>query len=356
MYKNEEKLKNVARGAEIRKFKEIETARVLDMDKHGILPIGTDEMFVRVENSNTFYISNYGRGILVTDRAQLINGFTVGKKLIYQYPVWLNGEYKETERFAERLVVDTFYADTSMYKYIWHMGDDMDDNYYLNLVPVTKKEHAALRRYVQAGGFDTIDTVAEIIEETVNTPSVLDIGYWGMREVDVHHWTYIRWLNMLMRCYSDNFHDRQPNYVGCRVDERWHNYANFKAWVEENYYSVGDEPMELDKDILCKGNTVYSPENCIFVPQTINALFIGNKAARGDLPIGVDFTKGVYRARMGYSGKQIQIGSYATAEEAFEAYKVYKEKLIQEIANRYKNRIPDKLYDVLINRVVEIDD
>ena len=47
----------------VRKYKEIEPDRILDIEKYGILPIGTDEIFVLIENSNTHYVSNYGRCI-----------------------------------------------------------------------------------------------------------------------------------------------------------------------------------------------------------------------------------------------------------------------------------------------------
>ena len=45
--------------------------------------------------------------------------------------------------------------------------------------------------------------------------------------------------------------------------------------------------MCLDKDILIKGNKIYSQDTCIFVPKAINSLFTNRKRFRGEYPIGV---------------------------------------------------------------------
>ena len=45
--------------------------------------------------------------------------------------------------------------------------------------------------------------------------------------------------------------------------------------------------MAIDKDILYKGNKIYCPEKCIFVPFSINSLFTKRQNRRGDYPIGV---------------------------------------------------------------------
>ena len=54
--------------------------------------------------------------------------------------------------------------------------------------------------------------------------------------------------------------------------------------------------------------------------------------------------------------KQEFLGYYETQEKAFEIYKYYKERNIKQVADYYKGRIPDKLYDALYNYEVEIDD
>ena len=84
--------------------------------------------------------------------------------------------------------------------------------------------------------------------------------------------------------------------------------------------------VDLDKDILFKGNKVYSPETCAFVPHEINTLFVNRKACRGELPVGVyyDTEKGKYRANMAFMGRSIKLGTFDTADEAFARYKEYK--------------------------------
>ena len=47
---------------------------------------------------------------------------------------------------------------------------------------------------------------------------------------------------------------------------------------------------------------------------------------------------------------------YETQEKAFEVYKQFKEKNIKVVADYYKNKIPNKLYDVMYNYEVETTD
>ena len=80
---------------------------------------------------------------------------------------------------------------------------------------------------------------------------------------------------------------------------------------------------------------------------------------RGDLPIGVHFNKRTnkYVARCcDGNGGRIHLGCYESIEKAFEAYKEYKEQTIKDIADKYKNLIPQHLYDAMYNYIVEIDD
>ena len=54
--------------------------------------------------------------------------------------------------------------------------------------------------------------------------------------------------------------------------------------------------------------------------------------------------------------KNKNLGLYRDPDEAFLAYKVAKEDNIKKIAEYYKSRIPEKLYNALMNYTVEADD
>jgi hypothetical protein len=191
-----------------------------------------------------------------------------------------------------------------------------------------------------------------------NLPTVYSIGFIGQGRYTSKNngkinKIYDIWIGMLKRCYSEKFHIKQSTYKNCIVDGRWYNFQVFGDWFEENYR----EGFELDKDILKKGNKIYSPETCCFVPREINSLMLSCNKMRGIYPIGVSKTgngkfKASYRAR----GKQITIGRYNNTKEAFEAYKEAKENYIKEVTEEYKNKITEACYQALINYKVEITD
>ena len=187
-------------------------------------------------------------------------------------------------------------------------------------------------------------------------PIMCGIGYRGSDNVDCNCESYLRWHNMMNRCYNDKFHEREPQYIGCNVCEEWLNYSNFKTWFDKN--KIQGMSLDLDKDILFKGNKEYCAETVAFVPHTINTLFVNGKKNRGDLPVGVfyDKAKEKYRACMAFMGKSIKLGTFDTAESAFARYKEYKEDFIKDMAEQYKGKIPDKVYQAMMNWKVEITD
>ena len=198
-------------------------------------------------------------------------------------------------------------------------------------------------------------------------PRIYGKGYLGegrykMSENGKHTEYYNIYHDMLQRCYDPKYQERYPTYKGCKVEDYLLNFQNMGKWIDENYYEVAGERMHLDKDILCKGNKIYSRETCIFVPQRINNLFTKRDNDRGDNPIGVYLNlSGNYQASCnnGY-GKLVYLGVYSTKEEAFQVYKEYKERVIKEVIDSYEGKIPEpfcsRLREAMYNYKVEIND
>ena len=197
--------------------------------------------------------------------------------------------------------------------------------------------------------------------------SVCKIGYLGegeykSRENGKVTRVYKIWKSMLERCYDEKEHKRHPTYKDCSMCEEWHNFQKFAEWYYNNYYEVEGERMCIDKDILVKHNKIYSPDTCIFAPNTINNLFIKSNKTRGDSVIGTTSKNGKYMVQCWLinpqtgKSKQKYLGCYDTQEKAFEIYKYYKEKNIKEVADYFEKHIPNKLYLAMYNYEVEIDD
>ena len=75
-------------------------------------------------------------------------------------------------------------------------------------------------------------------------------------------------------------------------------------------------------------------------------------------PIGVYFNKKAKKfiAQVNIDKKRTTIGRYTSVEAAFAAYKVAKEDVIKDMANKYKDRLDTRTYEALINWKVEVTD
>lgn len=196
------------------------------------------------------------------------------------------------------------------------------------------------------------------------------IGYIGEGKYKIHDKNgkltkcYNTCHDMLKRCYDEKFHKNHPTYINCKVVKKWLNFQNFAEWYYDNYYEIEGQRMCLDKDIINKGNKIYSPENCIFAPEKINTLFVKRNNDRGEYPVGVYYNKrdkkfktqcNVYDFEENKT-KRKNLGLYNSSQQAFESYKEFKENHIKDVADYYKEQIPKKLYDAMYNYEIEIND
>lgn len=184
-----------------------------------------------------------------------------------------------------------------------------------------------------------------------NTLYEIQTSYGGK-----HTFEHRTWCNMLKRCYGTTESCNNKAYWDKYVCDEWLDYKNFHSWIIEVSYR--EEGWQLDKDLLLKGNKIYSPDTCVFLPTRINFCLLKCDASRGDLPIGVHFDKSrsKYKATCcNEYGKQWQ-KRFNTKEDAFIAYKEEKERVIKVLAEGYKNKIDPRAYLALINYQVEITD
>ena len=193
-------------------------------------------------------------------------------------------------------------------------------------------------------------------------PSVYGVGTVGnkypIKVNDVQTKEYGLWKSMLRRCYSDNFKKKNPTYIDCEVSDKFKSYEYFYEWCNKQI-GFGVDGFEIDKDLLIKGNKIYSESTCVFIPREINQVLVKRTASRGEHLIGVCWSKTnkAFVAHVGKSkGKQEHLGYFKTEIEAFNAYKKAKELYIKEVANKWKYKIDERAYNALMNYEVEIDD
>jgi len=143
---------------------------------------------------------------------------------------------------------------------------------------------------------------------------------------------YRVWVTMLQRCYDSKSHVYNPTYIGCTICTEWLVFSNFKHWMEAQDW----QNKELDKDLLHKGNKLYSPETCVFTSQEINKLINNHNSQRGDYMLGVQLNlRGkLFKARCRLGGKQKYLGSFTLESEAHEAYCKAKATYIIKVANQ----------------------
>ena len=214
-------------------------------------------------------------------------------------------------------------------------------------------------------GFETTVQLVQVKSGKVKDPylpSVYGVGMLGTKYPPSisgrNTKEYGLWKSMLERCYSDTYKKQRPTYEGCEVSDKFKSYEYFYEWCHSQV-GFGVEGFELDKDLLIKGNKVYSENSCVFIPQEINSLLVKRTASRGEHLIGVHWCK-THKAFVAQvrknKGKQEYLGYFKTEVEAFNAYKVAKENFIKEQAEKWKGKIDIRAYEALMKYAVGITD
>lgn len=134
-------------------FADLTDARVLNLSKAEITPLSKEEVFVQVKDSQNYWISNYGRMV-----NNLRKYFYMHKTGNVHYTINLVVEYGEKykkETSPAELVAEQFLERNSEITWIWHIDEDLSNNYYKNLLWVSWDEYTSLNRgYVKVEDID----------------------------------------------------------------------------------------------------------------------------------------------------------------------------------------------------------
>lgn len=144
---------------------------------------------------------------------------------------------------------------------------------------------------------------------------------------------YKCWNHMLERCYSESLHSKFPTYKDCKPCDDWLLFSKFRDWYDKNYI----DGYYLDKDLLVKGNKIYSPDTCVFIHKTINSFLVDCGVRDTKSLSGATLRKdnGKFRARCCnvITGKREALGQFASEVDAHLAWAYRKKEIAAMLAN-----------------------
>lgn len=160
-----------------------------------------------------------------------------------------------------------------------------------------------------------------------------------------------RYSNMKARCGKE-YQDKNPRYYGTYMCGEWlENREAFYKWLDENYYVVEGEQMDIDKDILKYGNKEYHYNLCLIVPHSINTFYESIEV--GKTNITRSFIRKKYKVRVYDNGEWICANNIDTYNHALDKYCEIKQGILVSKAKALKDKIPEKVYLALINTDVK---
>ena len=354
-----------------RRFKKPYPYQKLDKSESNIPNIARDEIFVRLLDYKSAWVSNYGRVIQKSDDGtyQLVKGVysRATKELTYTLDrnVYFKSKnkwgYRKEKVTASDLVIKMFVVNYDMKNntMVWHKNNDTKDNYYKHLFPVTDKQYNEILRVHENNGEIIDKQIMEIVNAVEFKPddwkpwhnkrTYEGVGYLGAENIDSEAASYIKWKNMIQRCYSDAVHKLKPYYIGKEVCIEWQNYQNFKIWFDAHY--IPGTKVDLDKDLLCKESNMYSPETCAFMTHFLNTVF-EDRGIESNIQQNDD---GTYSVSMSVLNKKMDIGIFDSEEEAHKGFIDGKIDYICDLAEKCKGKVPDYVYEGMLNYKIEID-
>lgn len=257
------------------------------------------------------------------------------------YTLQVNRYKRETS--PEGLVVDTFLVKYKNRSKVWHKDGNESNNWYKNLLMVSPQDYKNLKE-------------GKITWQELNLEQEY-IEYENKASCTA----YKIYNGILARCKSTEatgyIHKCYNKSTMCQ--EWLDNPRSFVKWYLEHYYEVDGEEANVDKDLFGDGSGMYCPDFCCILPKGLNAMLANSKKhyKEGEtpddvLPLGVKYSgkTNKYHGKITFTDtkRAIQLSEWNTPEEAFEEYKIMKQADICMVAAKYKESIPDYIYDALL--------
>lgn len=156
---------------------------------------------------------------------------------------------------------------------------------------------------------------------------------------------YSFWETMMYRVYGSTKEEVMRVYKGVTVCDEWYNFQNFAEWCQtQECFEIGSH---LDKDLLVKGNKVYSPSTACFIPKHLNTALTGKKHTNTSGFTGVCKESEGFSSNITLNCQAVRLGVFDTKEKAFLIYKNVKESYIKTLAEVYKDKISQRAFEAL---------
>ena len=308
------------------------------------------EVFVRVDDTENYWISNYGRCVnnylsVKNSKKDNPHGYKFyehkqGKCHYTIFEIEKDGSTWKRETSPEDLVVDTFLVKYKGRFKVWHKDGDESNNWYKNLLTVTPQDYKDLK-------------AGKVTWQELN----LEQEYIEYENKASSH-AYKVYDGILARCKDtvDNKNVRDC-YNKSTMCQKWLDEPKeCVKWYLNHYYECDGEEMDVDKDLFGDGSGMYCPDFCCILPKGLNTLLANSKkhykegeTPENVLPLGVRYNSKTnkYYGEITFTGteKTVVLSEWDTPEEAFAEYKIMKQADILLVVAKYKESIPDYIYD-----------
>lgn len=162
------------------------------------------------------------------------------------------------------------------------------------------------------------------------------------------------WYGVVNRCKDGgSTKKRRHSYADCTMSDEFKDFQIFADWYVAQI-GYGMKGYELDKDMLVKGNKLYSKETCVLIPSALNSFLTASKTNKV-CATGVDRVRsGRYRAIASVGGISKYLGTYDTEDEARVAYLVGRNSAIrlwQDRINSGETVVDNRVIGALLNLI-----